>query len=119
MSGTKAGGRKAAETNKIKHGEDFYSRIGAKGGSRSTPYGGFGSKKIGPDGLTGLQRASIVGAKGGSISRRGEAQQWYEKNKFNLEALEESGYSNSEIAHKLGISISKLHYINKTYRGRL
>lgn len=119
MTGTKEGGRKAAATNKLIYGEDFYARIGAKGGSRSTPYGGFGSKKIGPDGLTGLQRASIVGVKGGHISRRNEAQQWYEKNKFNLEALEESGYSNSEIAHKLGISVNKLYYINKTYRGRL
>lgn len=32
--------------------------------------GGFASDKIGSDGLTGRQRASIAGAKGGKISRR-------------------------------------------------
>lgn len=32
MAGTLAGGRKAAITNKQKYGEDFYARIGAKGG---------------------------------------------------------------------------------------
>ena len=32
MSGTKAGGLKAAATNKKRHGEGFYARIGAKGG---------------------------------------------------------------------------------------
>ena len=32
MSGTKAGGLKASETNRKRHGEDFYSRIGRKGG---------------------------------------------------------------------------------------
>ena len=32
MAGTKAGGAKAAATNKAKYGKDFYSRIGQKGG---------------------------------------------------------------------------------------
>ena len=32
MAGTKAGGAKAALTNKKKHGDDFYARIGSKGG---------------------------------------------------------------------------------------
>lgn len=70
MSGTVAGGRKAAATNKIRNGEDFYSRIGKKGGQRSRN-GGFASKKVGADGLTGKERAAIAGAKGGRISRRG------------------------------------------------
>lgn len=73
MAGTKAGGMKAAATNKIKHGEDFYAKIGKKGGSVSTPEGGFGSKKIGPDGLTGAERAKIVGARGGRNGHRGPA----------------------------------------------
>ena len=30
MAGTKAGGVKAAATNKSKYGKDFYSRIGKK-----------------------------------------------------------------------------------------
>ena len=32
MAGTKAGGAKAAATNREKYGKDFYSRIGQKGG---------------------------------------------------------------------------------------
>ena len=32
MSGTKAGGIKAAATNKAKYGAEFYAQIGRKGG---------------------------------------------------------------------------------------
>lgn len=62
MSGTKAGGRKAAETNKLKHGEDFYKRIGSKGGKKSTTGGFFANREL----------AVIAGRKGGKISRRGK-----------------------------------------------
>ena len=72
MTGTLAGGRKAAETNKRIHGEDFYARIGRKGGKNGHT-GGFNSEKVGRDGLTGFERARIVGAKGGRKSRRGPA----------------------------------------------
>ena len=72
MSGTKIGGRKAAETNRKLHGEDFYARIGKKGGQNGH-VGGFNSKKVGRDGLTGFERARIAGAKGGRRSRRGPA----------------------------------------------
>lgn len=72
MAGNKAGGKKAAATNKARHGEDFYARIGKKGGSRSTT-GGFASEKVGEDGLTGRQRAVLVGAIGGLKSKRGNA----------------------------------------------
>ena len=34
MAGTKAGGAKAAATNREKYGKDFYSRIGQKGGKK-------------------------------------------------------------------------------------
>lgn len=71
MPGTKIGGQRAAKTNKERYGDDFYKRQGAKGGSRTTPEGGFGSFKVGPDGLTGRQRARIAGARGGKASRRG------------------------------------------------
>lgn len=72
MVGTKAGGMKAAKTNLLIHGEDFYRRIGKKGGQNGHT-GGFNSEKVGKDGLTGFERAKIAGAKGGSISRRGPA----------------------------------------------
>lgn len=69
MVGTKAGGLKAAATNRRKHGDDFYSRIGKDGGKKSGN-GGFASMKIGDDGLTGPQRAQKAGAIGGRKSRR-------------------------------------------------
>jgi len=70
MAGTSAGGKRAAETNKKLHGADFYRNIGRKGGQNGTT-GGFASEKVGEDGLTGRQRASLAGAKGGKISKRG------------------------------------------------
>lgn len=70
MSGTLAGGKHAAATNKAKYGDDFYSRIGKLGGA-SSRNGGFGSDSVGSDGLTGKERARIAGAQGGYKSRRG------------------------------------------------
>ena len=69
MSGTVSGGKKAAQKNKELHGKDFYKEIGRKGGKRSTT-GGFASQKLGKDGLTGLERARLAGAKGGRKSKR-------------------------------------------------
>ena len=63
MAGTKAGGAKAAATNKAKDGKDFYSRIGQKGGKNGTT-GGFAANR---------ELAKIAGQKGGRISRRGPA----------------------------------------------
>lgn len=62
MAGTKAGGTKAAATNKAKHGADFYARIGAIGGKKGRT-GGFAANP---------ELARIAGAKGGRISRRGK-----------------------------------------------
>ena len=76
MPGTREGAAKTVLTNKKKHGEDFYKRIGSKGGAngKGPGYkGGFASDKVGEDGLTGRQRASIAGAIGGFKSRRGPA----------------------------------------------
>ena len=63
MAGTKAGGAKAAATNKAKYGKDFYSKIGKKGGQNGTT-GGFAANR---------ELARIAGQKGGRISRRGPA----------------------------------------------
>ena len=41
MVGTKAGGQKAAATNKERHGKDFYREIGRKGGKNGTGHVGF------------------------------------------------------------------------------
>ena len=72
MSGSRDGGRKAAETNKQKYGKDFYANIGRKGGKNGRT-GGFASEKPGKDGLTGPERAKIAGTKGGKRSKRGPA----------------------------------------------
>lgn len=64
MAGTKAGGLKAAATNKTKHGETFYQRIGRLGGS--TNYG----KKRGFAANPELARRA--GIKGGRIGKRGK-----------------------------------------------
>ena len=60
MAGTKEGGKKAAATNKSRHGKDFYAQIGAKGGKLGRT-GGFAANR---------ELARIAGAKGGRISRR-------------------------------------------------
>lgn len=63
MAGTKSGGAKAAITNKIRHGSDFYAKIGAKGGKNGHT-GGFAANKA---------LAIMAGMKGGKISKRGKA----------------------------------------------
>lgn len=60
MPGTKAGGMKAAKMNKELYGEDFYRRIGSKGG-RNGHTGGFAANPA---------LARVAGVKGGRISRR-------------------------------------------------
>ena len=60
MAGSIEGGRKAAITNKLRNGEDFYNRIGSKGGSVRCAKGF----------ATSHERAVEAGRKGGKISRR-------------------------------------------------
>lgn len=61
ISGTIAGGRKTRETNYKKHGKDFYKRIGAIGGRRGSTGGFYANRAL----------ASIAGAMGGRVSKRG------------------------------------------------
>jgi general stress protein YciG len=60
MAGTKAGGQAAAATNKNKYGDDFYAKIGAKGGKLGRTGGFYANREL----------ARLAGAKGGRISRR-------------------------------------------------
>lgn len=69
MAGTVEGGIKTTKTNRKRYGADYYRNIGKLGGLKSRG-GGFASTKVGEDGLTGLERARIAGAKGGKISKR-------------------------------------------------
>ena len=63
MAGTKAGGIKAAATNRAKYGAEFYARIGQKGGQNGHT-GGFAANRA---------LARIAGATGGRLSKRGPA----------------------------------------------
>jgi hypothetical protein len=67
MSGTYEGGLKAAKKNK-QNDPNHYHKIGKIGGTKSRG-GGFADKEIGIDGLTGQERAIIVGRKGGMAHR--------------------------------------------------
>lgn len=106
MAGNRYGGLKAAATNKAKHGDDFYRNIGHKGGTANHPDGrGFSSRVRGRDGLTGPERAKLVGKKGGgkiksTIKRRTK----YEYYKTNIEEAVRNGKSTVDIATELGIS---------------
>lgn len=60
MSGTVAGGKKAAQTILDKYGADFYKRIGAVGGKLGKTGGFYANREL----------ARTAGAKGGRISRR-------------------------------------------------
>lgn len=75
MSGTKIGGYKAALTNKIKHGQDFYARIGRKGGQNGHT-GGFAANP---------ELAREAGRKGGKISKRGMSRAKIEQIRKELE----------------------------------
>lgn len=62
MSGTKAGGIKAAITNKKRQGEDFYKRIGSKGGQNGHTGGFYNNPEL----------ARRAGRIGGLKSKRGK-----------------------------------------------
>ena len=73
MPNTKAGGKKAQQTLLERLGSKeavrkYYQEIGRKGGVKSRG-GGFGSEKIGKDGLTGAERARQAGQVGSKAVR--------------------------------------------------
>lgn len=70
MAGTLEGGKKCAETNKRRYGDDWYAKIGAIGG-RKTGMKGFALNR---------ELARTAGRKGGTISRRGNGTKKYQLN---------------------------------------
>lgn len=67
MAGTIIGGQKAAQTNKERHGDDFYKNIALKA---QEAWDRNGRK---PRGFAANRELAIrAGAKGGSISKRGK-----------------------------------------------
>lgn len=63
MAGTKAGAAKAVSKVKQKYGDDFYAKIGAKGGKKGTTGGFYANREL----------ARLAGARGGKKSKRGKA----------------------------------------------
>lgn len=98
MAGTKEGGLKAAATNRKLHGEDFYKRIGAKGGSKITlKPKGFGANP---------ERAKLAGAKGGFKSRRGPTPKTLDlidEHEIEILTMKGSGFTCSQIGKTFGI----------------
>ena len=68
MAGTPAGNAKTAATNRERYGDDFYKKIGSKGGKVTGVAKGFASN---------LDRAREAGRRGGRISKRGPAKKDY------------------------------------------
>ena len=60
MAGTVAGGKKAAKTNKMLYGNDFYARAGSIGGKAKIPKGFAINREL----------AREAGRRGGMISRK-------------------------------------------------
>lgn len=99
MAGTKSGGLKAAATNKERHGDDFYARIGARGG-RNGHTGGFSANP---------ELAKKAGAKGGRKSRRGhEVIQRLERDKELIVAEYCRGASIAAIAREYDVSVTPI-----------
>lgn len=97
MPGTKAGGLKAAATNKRLYGENFYANIGRRGGENGHA-GGFAANPA---------LAKLAGKKGGSISRRGSSQESKRVMEINREEIMQM-YDDmipvTKIAAKFGIN---------------
>lgn len=99
MVGTISGGKKAAQTNIEKYGDDFYSNIGRKGGQNGHT-GGFASNRA---------LAMVAGAKGGRRSKRGPGlQKKLDENAEDIIAMRENGSSMRQIAEEYGVSLGTI-----------
>ena len=73
MAGTKEGGKKAAATNKERHGEKFYAVIGQRGGEKGTTGGFYLKASCTCDLIKGKHiKPQCAGKVGGLRSRRGK-----------------------------------------------
>lgn len=64
MAGNQEGGKKAAQSNKDRYGNDFYNRIGRLGGKVGRTGGFYANREL----------AREAGRKGGMISKRRAAE---------------------------------------------
>lgn len=95
MSGTKEGGAKAAATNKKNHGEDFYKRIGSKGGRVCCTRGGFAANP---------ELAKKAASIGGKRSKRGSSKdtKWVLIHKMTGEVIGEYPFKTTAEEYRLG-----------------
>lgn len=101
MAGTKVGGLKAAKTNKLLHGDDFYAKIGKKGGQNGHT-GGFAYNPA---------LAQVVGSWGGKKSKRGKAyKEKIEKNAKRVVELMDAGVSCKDISKAIEVPYHSLLY---------
>lgn len=108
MAGTIKGGRKAAKTNKKVHGRNFYKEIGHLGGINGHT-GGFAANP---------ELARKAGALGGSMSKRGSGKE-AEKLRARIVNLHNKGYTNTQIAKRIGKNASTVWYHLKVYEEAL
>ena len=103
MAGTKAGGLKAAETNKRLRGENFYSEIGRIGGKNGHT-GGFAANPT---------LARLAGAKGGRKSKRGPSEHTVARIK-RANKLLSKGLTVEQIAWEMGKTVPTIcEYISR------
>lgn len=86
MSGVRAGGLKAAKTNKQRYGSDFYQKIGAMGGAKSRG-GGFAydralAREAGKLGGKASRRTAIKQVEAEAIATEKEHAQWKQLKKL-------------------------------------
>lgn len=85
MSGTVVGGKRAAESNKARYGEDFYNKIGVKGGT-----GNRGNRADKGFGSMSKEKISAAGRKGGLNSKR--------RKKVQIVTVNQQGVHNGAIS---------------------
>ena len=109
MAGTKLGGMKAAATNKLRRGEDFYKKIGRKGGQNGHT-GGFHNNPA---------LARLAGAKGGRTSRKNSAYiKKLTENHDKIKVLyEQKLISVREMAVIIGVPYNTMYYYVRTRLG--
>lgn len=104
MAGNRKGGKQASATNKRLYGDDFYKRLGAKGGKRSRG-GGFGQ------GEAGKARARVWGKLGGQmgspsrtlpLSERAKKRQEFLKTHEHLLKVHEAANAGQKTESRLG-----------------
>lgn len=82
--------KKARERTLEIYGDDFYSEAAKRGKGIKRVTSGFGSQKVGPDGLTGAERAREAGRKGWEVRRRNiEEKKRLEKMKYHRPTIDD------------------------------